>query len=106
MPGNIALHHPGLNPQQIQVITKPFQGNQLAPHMLTQGKQVLQASQAATFPGYTTIPTIPTTQNQQTIVFSQLALGSQPNFQQSGHKAMRLQLRFKLLNRSFKKCIK
>lgn len=47
MPGNIALH-PSINPQQIQVITKPFQGNQLAPHMLTttQGKQVLQGSQA------------------------------------------------------------
>lgn len=31
-----------------KVITKPFQGNQLAPHMLTtaQGKQVLQGSQA------------------------------------------------------------
>ncbi|KAI4466351.1 polycomb group protein [Holotrichia oblita] len=64
------------------VITKPFQGNQLAPHMLTtaQGKQVLQGSQAATFPGYTTIPTIPTTQNQQTLVFSQLGvISSQPN---------------------------
>lgn len=47
VPGNIQLH-PGINPQQIQVITKPFQGNQLAPHMLTtaQGKQVLQGSQA------------------------------------------------------------
>ncbi|XP_045469794.1 polyhomeotic-proximal chromatin protein-like isoform X3 [Harmonia axyridis] len=62
MPSNIALHT-GINPQQIQVITKPFNGNQLAPHMLTtaQGKQVIQASQAATFPGYTT-------QNQQTLV--------------------------------------
>lgn len=34
----------------LQVITagKPFQGNQLAPHMLTtaQGKQVLQANQS------------------------------------------------------------
>ncbi|KAI4466370.1 polycomb group protein [Holotrichia oblita] len=81
VPGNIQLH-PGINPQQIQVITKPFQGNQLAPHMLTtaQGKQVLQGSQAATFPGYTTIPTIPTTQNQQTLVFSQLGvISSQPN---------------------------
>lgn len=60
--------------------------------MLTtaQGKQVLQASQAgnannitqgiATFPGYTTIPTIPTTQNQQTLVFSQLGvISSQPS---------------------------
>lgn len=50
--------------------------------MLTtaQGKQVLQGSQAATFPGYTTIPTIPTTQNQQTLVFSQLGvISSQPN---------------------------
>lgn len=60
--------------------------------MLTtaQGKQVLQASQTgnasnitqgiATFPGYTTIPTIPTTQNQQTLVFSQLGvISSQPN---------------------------
>ncbi|XP_060534304.1 polyhomeotic-proximal chromatin protein-like [Cylas formicarius] len=76
MPGNIALHQSTLNPQQIQVITKPFQGNQLAPHMLTatQGKQMLQGSQAVTFPGYTTIPTIPTTQNQQTIVFSQLGV--------------------------------
>lgn len=46
MPGNIL--HPGINPQQIQVITKPFQGNHLAPHMLTttQGKHVLQGSQA------------------------------------------------------------
>lgn len=64
------------------MIAKPFQGNQLAPHMLTtaQGKQVLQGSQAATFPGYTTIPTIPTTQNQQTLVFSQLGvISSQPN---------------------------
>lgn len=82
MPGNIALH-PSLNPQQIQVITKPFQGNQIgAPHMLTaaQGKQVLQGSQTATFPGYATIPTIPTTQNQQTLVFSQLGvISSQPN---------------------------
>ncbi|RZB39062.1 polyhomeotic-like protein 1, partial [Asbolus verrucosus] len=81
MPGNIALH-PSINPQQIQVITKPFQGNQLAPHMLTtaQGKHVLQGSQAATFPGYTTIPTIPTTQNQQTLVLSQLGvISSQPN---------------------------
>ncbi|XP_017774341.1 PREDICTED: polyhomeotic-proximal chromatin protein-like isoform X3 [Nicrophorus vespilloides] len=75
MPGNISLH-PSINPQQIQVITKPFQGNQLGQHMITQGKQVLQASQGATFPGYTTIPT---TQNQQTLVFSQLAIGSQPN---------------------------
>lgn len=34
----------------------------------------------ATFPGYTTIPTIPTTQNQQTLVFSQLGvISSQPN---------------------------
>lgn len=55
--------------------------------MLTtaQGKQVIQASQAGnasniTFPGYTTIPTIPTTQNQQTLVFSQLGvISSQPN---------------------------
>lgn len=80
MPGNIALH-PSINPQQIQVITKPFQGNQLAgPHMIaaTQGKQVLQGSQAATFPGYATIPTIPTTQNQQTLVFSHV-ISSQPN---------------------------
>lgn len=46
----------------------------------TQGKQaVLQGSQPATFPGYT-IPTIPTTQNQQTLVFSQLGvISSQPN---------------------------
>lgn len=35
---------------------------------------------AATFPGYTTIPTIPTTQNQQTLVLSQLGvISSQPN---------------------------
>lgn len=65
------------------MITKPFQGNQIAaPHMITatQGKQVLQGSQATTFPGYTTIPTIPTTQNQQTLVFSQLGvISSQPN---------------------------
>lgn len=34
----------------------------------------------ATFPGYTTIPTIPTTQNQQTLVLSQLGvISSQPN---------------------------
>lgn len=34
----------------------------------------------ASFPGYTTIPTIPTTQNQQTLVFSQLGvISSQPN---------------------------
>nr|CAI5821366.1 unnamed protein product [Callosobruchus analis] len=84
MPGNISniALHPSINPSQIQVIAKPFQGNQLAPHMLTtaQGKQVLQGSQAATFPGYTTIPTIPTTQNQQTLVFSQLGvISSQPN---------------------------
>ncbi|NP_001188364.1 polyhomeotic [Bombyx mori] len=80
MPGNIALH-PGINSQQIQVIAagKPFQGNQLGPHMLTtQGKQVLQG-QAAPFPGYTTIPAIPTTQNQ-TFVFSSniLPAHSQP----------------------------
>ncbi|KAL4704573.1 hypothetical protein ACJJTC_017828 [Scirpophaga incertulas] len=80
MPGNIALH-PGINSQQIQVITagKPFQGSQLAPHMLTaQGKQVLQG-QAAPFPGFTTIPAIPTTQNQ-TFVFSPLGvINSQPS---------------------------
>ncbi|XP_072931036.1 uncharacterized protein [Epargyreus clarus] len=80
MPGNIALH-PGINSQPIQVIaaSKPFQGSQLAPHMLTaQGKQVLQG-QAAPFPGYTTIPAIPTTQNQ-TFVFSPLGvINSQPN---------------------------
>ncbi|KAG6452160.1 hypothetical protein O3G_MSEX007513 [Manduca sexta] len=80
MPGNIALH-PSINSQQIQVIAagKPFQGNQLAPHMLTtQGKQVLQG-QAAPFPGYTTIPAIPTTQNQ-TFVFSPLGvINSQPS---------------------------
>ncbi|XP_060809385.1 polyhomeotic-proximal chromatin protein isoform X5 [Amyelois transitella] len=80
MPGNIALH-PGINSQQIQVIAagKPFQSNQLAPHMLTtQGKQVLQG-QAAPFPGYTTIPAIPTTQNQ-TFVFSPLGvISSQPS---------------------------
>ncbi|XP_050361204.1 polyhomeotic-proximal chromatin protein-like isoform X4 [Nymphalis io] len=80
MPGNIALH-PGINSQQIQVIAagKPFQGGQLAPHMLTtQGKQVLQG-QAAPFPGYTTIPAIPTTQNQ-TFVFSPLGvINSQPS---------------------------
>lgn len=35
---------------------------------------------AATFPGYTTLPTIPTTQNQQTLVFSQLGvISSQSN---------------------------
>lgn len=35
---------------------------------------------SATFSGYTTIPTIPTTQNQQTLVFSQLGvISSQPN---------------------------
>lgn len=83
MPGNLQLH-PGINPQQIQVIAKPFQGNQMQPHMITtaQGKQVLQASQTAAFPGYTTIPTIPTTQNQQTLVFNslgQIAINSQPN---------------------------
>ncbi|KAF9419790.1 hypothetical protein HW555_003789 [Spodoptera exigua] len=80
MPSNIALH-PGINSQQIQVIAagKPFQGNQLTPHMLTtQGKQVLQG-QAAPFPGYTTIPAIPTTQNQ-TFVFSPLGvINSQPS---------------------------
>lgn len=65
----------------LQVITKPFQGNQIsAPHMIAQGKQVIQGSQATTFPGYATIPTIPTTQNQQTLVFSQLGvISSQPN---------------------------
>lgn len=83
MPGNISniALHPSINPQ-IQVIAKPFQGNQLAPHMITtaQGKQVIQGSQPTTFPGYTTLPTIPTTQNQQTLVFSQLGvISSQPN---------------------------
>lgn len=95
-----------------KVIAKPFQGNQLAPHMLTtaQGKQVLQGSQAGTFPGYTTIPTIPTTQNQQTLVFSQLGvISSQPNIlpnhsqaggqvtqqkQQEMHKVRILNIRF------------
>lgn len=47
----------------------------------TQGKQaVIQGSQPTTFPGYTTIPTIPTTQSQQTLLFSQLGvISSQPN---------------------------
>ena len=50
MPSNIQLH-PGINPQQIQVIAagKQFQGNQITPHMLTtatsQGKPVLQTNQ-------------------------------------------------------------
>lgn len=48
--------------------------------LTTNGKQVIQGSQAPTFPGYATIPTIPTTQNQQTLVFSQLGvISSQPN---------------------------
>ncbi|VVC86215.1 unnamed protein product [Leptidea sinapis] len=66
-------------PHQVIAAGKPFQGNQLTPHMLTtQGKQMLQG-QTATFPGYTTIPAIPTTQNQ-TFVFSPLGvLNSQPN---------------------------
>lgn len=41
MPGNIALHPAGMNPGgSIQVIAagKPFQPNQLASHMITQGK--------------------------------------------------------------------
>lgn len=48
MPGNIALHPAGMNPGSIQVIAagKPFQPNQLAPHMLTaQGKQVITQGQ-------------------------------------------------------------
>ncbi|XP_071450917.1 polyhomeotic-like protein 2 isoform X2 [Hetaerina americana] len=78
MPGNIALHPAGMNPA-IQVIAagKPFQPNQLAQHMITtQGKSVLQAGQAASFPGYATIPTT----SNQTLVISQLGvLSSQPN---------------------------
>ncbi|XP_046395872.1 polyhomeotic-like protein 2 isoform X3 [Ischnura elegans] len=76
MPGNIALHPAGMNPA-IQVIAagKPFQPNQLAQHMITtQGKSVLQAGQAASFPGYATIPTT----SNQTLVISQF-LSSQPN---------------------------
>lgn len=81
MPGN--LLHSNINPQQIQVITanKPFQGGQIAPHMLTtaQGKQVLAASSANGFNGGYSLPTIPSTQSQ-TLLFSPLnVISSQPS---------------------------
>ncbi|XP_017774346.1 PREDICTED: polyhomeotic-proximal chromatin protein-like isoform X7 [Nicrophorus vespilloides] len=71
MPGNISLH-PSINPQQIQVITKPFQGNQLGQHMITQGKQVLQASQGVAGAQQ---------QQGQCVQVSQAMIGSQPTAQ-------------------------
>ncbi|XP_021935887.1 polyhomeotic-proximal chromatin protein-like [Zootermopsis nevadensis] len=60
-----------------KVITagKPFQPNQLPPQMITTQKSVLQG-QAASFPGYATIPTT----TNQTLVISQLGvISNQPS---------------------------
>ncbi|PNF27582.1 hypothetical protein B7P43_G02268 [Cryptotermes secundus] len=77
MPSNLQLHATGMNPPSIHVITagKPFQPNQLPPQMITTQKSVLQG-QAASFPGYATIPTT----TNQTLVISQLGvISNQPN---------------------------
>ncbi|XP_021931076.1 polyhomeotic-like protein 1 isoform X3 [Zootermopsis nevadensis] len=77
MPSNLQLHPAGMNPSSIHVITagKPFQPNQLPPQMITTQKSVLQG-QAASFPGYATIPTT----TNQTLVISQLGvISNQPS---------------------------
>ncbi|BET00127.1 core promoter Hypothetical protein [Nesidiocoris tenuis] len=80
MSGNIQLHPTqNINPGSIQVIAagKPFGQNQIASHVI--GKPMLSNQQATSFPSYATIPT---TNNQQALLISQIATGvisSQPN---------------------------